>query len=416
MMRKRNKNNNIYLDTAAATPLDPRIERLMRPYFSKFFANPSSLHARGVTARRAVEMARGRIAQILKVSPTEIIFTGGGTEANNLAIFGIVGIVRRQRPDKIHLITSVVEHASVLEPYRELERAGVAVTYLPVKPDGLIDLTTLVKALRPETVLVSVGYANNEIGVIQPIRDIAKIIRLFKKTQNSNLEPKSYNLKAKSFYPCFHTDACQAPRFLDCSVPTLGVDLLTLNSGKIYGPKGVGCLYARRGLKLAPRQFGGGQEHGWRSGTENVPNIVGFAAALELCAKLRMKESIQLTKLRDYFIKHLLMLGGVSSQPTVILNGSHESRLPNNVNVSFVGSDGEFVVLNLDALGVAASTGSACSSLEKGESHVLVALGRTADEAASSVRFTLDRLTTKQDLDYVLKILPGILKRARGGL
>lgn len=392
-----NKKVDIYLDTAAATPLDPRVRLALQPYFSKFFANPTSLHAPGVAARQAVETARAKVAKILSVLPVEIIFTGGGTEANNLAIFGVAGI------ENGHIITSVIEHASILEPCRALERAGAAVTYLPVRSDGLIEPTALAKTLRPETILVSIGYANNEIGVIQPIRELAKIIRRFKKAAN-------FKLKADS-YPYFHTDACQAARFLDCRGPTLGVDLLTLNSGKIYGPRGAGCLYVRRGLKLAPRQFGGGQEHGRRSGTENVPAIVGFAAALELCAKLREKETARLVKWRDYFTKKLLTLsGGNSSRQTIVLNGSASARLPNNINASFPGADGEFVVLSLDAAGVAASTGSACSATEKRESSVVAALG---GDAAGAVRFTLGRETTKADLDYVLKILPDILSRAQ---
>ena len=352
--------------------------------------NPSSLHASGVRAARALNDARKTVARILDAHDDEIIFTSGGTEANNLAIFGLT-----KGSKKSHIITSVIEHASILEPSRQLEREGWSVTYLPVKSDGLIDLKELAQALRPDTVQVSIGYANNEIGVIQPIREISKIIRQFKKA-------KSYKLEAN---PYFHTDACQAPRFLDCRVSTLGVDLMTLNSGKIYGPEGVGCLYVRRGVNLSPLIYGGGQERGIRNGTENVKGIVGFADALALCAKLREKESARLTKLRDYFIDRLLKL------PGVVLNGSRKSRLPNNVNVSFVGADSESVVLNLDAQGVYVSSGSACSTHTKDFSYVVQALGYQPEAARSAVRFTLDRATTKRDLDYVLKILPDILKR-----
>jgi len=375
-MARRKK--NIYLDTAAATPLDSRALAAMRPYWLKSFANPSSIHYAGTVARRAVEEARAKVAQALETHSSEIIFTSGGTEANNLAIFGVAHQFAINHKQSGHIITSTIEHTSVLEPCRQLERVGWQVTYLPVNADGLVEPNVLTKALRPETALVSIGYANNEIGVIQPIRELAKVIRRAARR------------------PYFHIDACQAPRFLTCRVPTLGVDMMTVNSDKIYGPKGVGALFARHSLELSPLIFGGGQERGLRSGTENVAGIVGFAVALELCEKLREKESIRLTKLRDYFIDHLLRL------PHAKLNGAREARLPNNVNVSFGDADSEFVVLNLDVAGVAVSTGSACSTYGKGESHV----------APNSVRFTFDRATVKSDLDYVLKILPEILKRS----
>lgn len=351
--------------------------------------NPSSIHVAGVRAGRALGEARQTVAQILDAHDNEIIFTSGGTEANNLAIFGLTKSLKTG-----HIITTKIEHASILEPCRQLEREGFSVTYLPVKSDGLIDLKELAQVLRPDTVLVSIGYANNEIGVIQPIREISRV-KNFKKLQ-----------------AIFHSDACQAPSFLNLNVNQLGIDMLTLNSSKIYGPKGVGCLYVRRGINLQPILYGGGQERGQRSGTENVSAIVGFAKALEQCAKRREKESARLIKLRDYFIECLLMLGGNSSQQAVILNGSRTSRLPNNVNVSFVGADSEFVVLNLDARGVLAASGSACSAHEKLASHVIMALGI---QAGNAVRFTLGRDTKKSDLDYVLKILPDILKRARVG-
>lgn len=385
----------IYLDSAAATPLDERVLAAMRQYLTREFGNPSSLHRSGVVARRAVETARAGVASALGAERDEIIFTGSGTEANNLAI---LDVARESRSG--HVITSVIEHVSVLEPCRALERQGLTLTYLPVRHDGLVDPAVLARTLRPDTILVSIGYANNEIGVIQPIREIARVIRNFKK-----LQTKSHKLKADD-YPYFHTDACQAPRFLDCRAPTLGVDLLTLNSGKIYGPKGTGCLYVRRGLNLRPILYGGGQEHGLRSGTENVAGIVGFVKALELCVKLRAKESTRLSKLRDHFIFRLLKLNGVT------LNGSPTARLPNNVNVSFAGADSEYVVLSLDAADVAASSGSACSTRTKDTSYVIKALGGNEERARSAVRFTLGRDTTKRVLDYVLKILPEILSRA----
>ncbi|MEK7552659.1 MAG: cysteine desulfurase family protein, partial [Patescibacteria group bacterium] len=312
-------------------------------------------------------------------------------EANNLAVFGL-GLGMGD-----HVLTLVTEHASILEPCRTLVARGVAVTYLPVKSDGLIDLAMLKQSLRSNTALVSISYVNNEIGVIQPLREIAKIIRRFRKERSSSR-------------PYLHLDACQAPRFLPLDVRRLGADLLTLNSAKIYGPKGVGALWRRRALKLMPLVYGGGQEWGERSGTENVPGLAGFAIALEQCVKLRRKESARLGRLRDYFIKRLLAL------PDTRLNGSSGARAPNNVNVTFVKTDSELVVLNLDARGVACSSGSACSARTTGASYVIEALGYEATTARGAVRFTLGRETTKADLDYVLRLLPSILSRARFGV
>ncbi|MEK7621736.1 MAG: cysteine desulfurase family protein [Patescibacteria group bacterium] len=353
--------------------------------------NPSSIHRAGARAARRLDEARRAAAEVLGAHPDEIVFTSGGTEANNLAIFGTINFAPNRRQ---HIITSVIEHVSVLEPCRELKRRGAAVTYLPVNREGLVSSSDLARALRPETRLVSIGYANNEIGTVQPLRELARVIRNFKK-----LKPKSYLPD-----PLFHTDACQAPGFLDCRVSTLGVDLLTLNSNKVGGSPGVGCLYMRRGVQLSPLLYGGGQEHGRRSGTENVPGIVEFAVALTLAVKSREKESARLTKLRDYFLNHLL------KWPGVILNGSRGARLPNNINVSFAGTDSEFVVLSLDAAGVLCSSGSACSTNDKSSSHVISAIGTEAD---TTIRFTLGPATTQPDLDHVLKILPDILRRGK---
>ncbi|MBI4136175.1 MAG: cysteine desulfurase [Candidatus Vogelbacteria bacterium] len=399
----------IYLDTAAATPVDGRVLAAMRPYLARDFGNPSSIHDSGVKARRAVETARAGIASILGAQADELIFTSGGTEANNLAILGIIGhrVSQGHSVSGAQIITSTIEHASVLEPCRALERQGLTLTCLPVRNDGLVDPAELKRALRPETILVSIAYANNEIGVIQPLREITRVVRKFRNVKH---RVSHMVCDTRCCTPIFHTDACQAPRFLDLDVRHLGVDLMTLNSAKIYGPKGAGCLYVRRGVDLSPLVYGGGQERGYRSGTENVVGIVGFSAALELGVKLREKESVRLSKLRDYFVARLLKLEGV------FLNGSPTARLPNNVNVSFAGTDSEFVVLNLDAEGVAVSSGSACSTHLKDSSYVIEALGGGRERALAAVRFSFGRDTTKHDLDYVLKILPGILSRARVGL
>ncbi|MEK7585021.1 MAG: cysteine desulfurase family protein [Patescibacteria group bacterium] len=357
-------------------------------------ANPSSIHSAGVAAAAKLADARESVARVLAAHADEIIFTASGTEANNLALLGVARAIKSSK--KSHIITLVTEHASVLEPCRALERAGFEVTYLGVKPDGLIDLAEFKKALRPETLLVSISYVNNEIGVIQPIREIAKIIRVQHRVSDSG-----------DTRCLFHIDACQAPQYLDLNVARLGIDLLTLNSAKISNTKGVGVLYVKRGVVLEPIIYGGGQERGLRSGTENVPAITQFAEALKLSVKKREKESARLTKLRDYFIKKLLKIEGAT------LNGSVTERVANNANVSFAGADSEYVVLSLDAKGVLASSGSACSTQTKDASYVIEALGGGEARAASAVRFTLNPNTQKSDLDHVLKILPEILTRAR---
>ncbi|MCC6290481.1 cysteine desulfurase [Candidatus Nomurabacteria bacterium] len=323
--------------------------------------NPSSLHASGVVAKIKLEKARDKVARVLFSQPDEIIFTSGGTEGNNLAIFGL-------RPR--HLIVTELEHASVLEP-----AATLNATFLK-------DISSLKESLRRETDLVSIIYAHNETGVILPIREVAKSVRKFRQ-------------KNKTHQPYLHIDACQAPRYLDLNVQKLGVDLMTLNGSKL-GVPGVGCLFVRRGVSLSPVFLGGGQEKGLRSGTENVEGITRFARALELASKNRNRESKRVAKLRDYFISELLKLPGVK------LNGPEgEWRLANNVNVSFDGLLGEQIALELDAKGVAVSTGSACSISARNNSHVII----------NSVRFSLATETRKKDLDYVLKVLPRILEK-----
>lgn len=371
------------------------------------YGNPSSLHQEGKTARGELERSRRRIAGVIAAHPDEVVFTSGGTEGNNLAVFGVVQhLMLNKTLNKIrrpHLVVSSIEHPSVLEPCRLLEKNGCRATYLPVTAEGLVDPAEVKKALRSDTVLVSVAYANNEIGVIQPIREIGKIIRQFKKAQSPKLEAKNY--------PHFHTDACQAPRFLDLDVARLGIDLLTVNGSKIYGPRGSGFLYIRRSAAAERRPLlaGGGQEAGRRSGTENLPAVVGLAESLEICRQERDKETRRLTRLRDYFISKLLKISGCR------LNGSVRWRLPNNINVSFSGMEAEQLVIELDARGVAASAGSACAAQTKNESYVILALGKTAAEARSSIRFTLGRETARREIDYVLRILPPILQKLRLG-
>lgn len=395
----------IYLDHAATTPLDQRVKKAMEPYWNKEFGNPSSLHRKGVAAKRALAESRKSIAGVLHAAPSEIVFTGGGTEAINLAI---IGAARTYAEFGRHIITTRIEHHAALRSIDALRREGFDVTTVGVSKDGLIDPKEIARLIRPDTILVSVMYANNEIGTIQPIAEIAKVIR----------ETRRKRTAARSAIPLyFFTDACQAAGALNLNVEKLGVDMLAINGSKIYGPKGVGCLYAKKEIKLEPLIFGGGQERGLRSGTENIPAIVGFAKALELAEKMRVKESARLVKLRDWFIVKLK-----KEIPDAVLNGSpgqtdrtgHPTlRLPNNINTSIPGIEGEAAVIYLDAAGVYCSTGSACSSVSLEPSHVILELGRSPDLAQGSLRFTLGRSTTKKDLERVLKALTNVLRKLR---
>ncbi|MBI2055365.1 MAG: cysteine desulfurase, partial [Candidatus Sungbacteria bacterium] len=382
----------IYLDYSSATPLDQRVKAAMEPYWSEEYGNPSAIHAKGRAARKAVEEARKTVAAVLHCRAGEIIFTAGATEADNLAILGAAGAFDDKRG---HFITSALEHHAVLKSFNALERRGHSVTILGVSADGIIDPRALEEAIRPETVLISIGYANNEIGAIQPIAEIGKVIKNWRRQQAEN---------SPSHFPLLHSDASPAAGFLDLNVDRLGVDLMTLNSAKIYGPKGVGALFVRRNIELAPVTYGGGQEKNIRSGTENVPGIAGLAKALEIAEKERVKESARLVKLRDYFAARLL-----KDIPGVLLNGSPADRLPNNVNVSIPGIEGEAAVMYLDAKGVYAATGAACASESVDPSHVLLAIGRNREEALGSIRFSLGRETSREDLDYAADSLLSIL-------
>ncbi|MFA5831598.1 MAG: cysteine desulfurase family protein [Candidatus Paceibacterota bacterium] len=384
----------IYLDHAATTPIDSRVLSAMQKTAKEIFGNPSSIHKEGVEAKKVISEARKDIAARIGANPDEIIFTGGGTESNNLAIFGAANILDIRCPEykRKHIIVSSIEHPSVLLCARELEKRGAEVTFLSVGNNGIVFAKSVAEAIRENTVLVSVMYANNEIGTIQPIAEIAKVIR---------------HAKHK---PLFHTDACQATNYLDMNVLRLGVDLMTFNASKMYGPKGVGALYVKRGVPLSPLVFGGGQEKGMRSGTENVSGIAGFAEAMKLAETMKEKESARLLKLRDFFIKEIL-----KKMPNAVLNGSAKNRLPNNVNFSFPGLDGEELVIQLDARGIAASTGSACANIahDGKVSHVLKAIGADNDIARGGVRFTLGRGTTKEDMKRTAKELSDIVKNLR---
>ena len=370
--------------------MDKRVKKAMEPYWTENFGNPNALYKEGLIARNAVETAREDIAKILGARVKEIIFTNGGTESDNLAIFGIAKNFKSG-----HIITTKFEHHAVLNSCKRLEKEGFEVTYLDVGKEGVVSPEDVKRELKPETVLVSIMYANNEIGTVQPIREIAKAIRDFKK-------------KNDAVFPYFHTDACQAPGYLDINVERLGVDLMTINGSKIYGPKGIGLLYAKNGIKLEPLLYGGEQERKLRPGTENVPAIVGLAEALKIAGQDGEKESTRLVKLRDYFINRLL-----GEIPKTVLNGHPAQRLPNNINVSILDAEGESIVLYLDEAGVACSTGSACTSESLEPSHVILAIGKPHAYAHGAMRFSLGRSTTKKDIDYVMKVLPDIIKKLR---
>ena len=393
----------IYLDHASTTPMDEEVVKAMAPFYNKKFANPSSLYKIGREAARAIADSRESVAKVLNCQAEEIIFIAGGTESDNLAIFGVANQFIRQLADNTknyHLITTQIEHSAVLESFRALERKGFQVTYLPVDKFGLVSPGELMKALKPNTILLSIMYANNEIGTIQPIAEIASIIKNYRHIQQVD---KSKN----PIYPILHTDGCQAAGYLGLDVDKLGVALMTINGSKIYGPKQIGILYKRKEIKLAPILYGGEQEGKMRPGTENVAAIVGFAKALELVHQAKIEEAKRLTKLRDYFIMELLKI------PETILNGHHQKRLPNNINVTFKRIEGESIMLKLDAQEIYVSTGSACHSMSLKPSHVILAIGQDAGAAHGSIRFTMGKSTTKKDIDQVLKVLPKIVNDLR---
>lgn len=383
--------SGIYLDYAATTPVDPRVAEAMRPYFAERFGNAGSVHVYGQTARAALTQARAAVASLIGATPAEIVFTSGATEANNAAILGAVWA---HGGPSAHVITSATEHHAVLEPCRWLERRGVTVTVLPVDRDGLVDPEAVRRAIRPDTVLISIMHSNNEIGVIAPIAEIAAV--------------------AREHGVLMHSDATQSAGIVPLDVQALGVDLLSLSAHKRYGPKGVGALYVRSGVGIEPLLRGGSQERGLRGGTENVPAVVGFGAAARVAAESMAEEAARIAALRDRLVAGLAGLEGVA------LNGHARMRLPGIVSVSFSGVDSESLLLALDLEGIAASSGSACTSGSLEPSHVIAALGLPEDLAGGTLRFSLGRWTTAEEIDRVLDVLPPVLARLRraaaGGL
>lgn len=389
---------SIYLDFAAATPLDEDVHTAMLPYLGAEFYNPSSIYQSAQSVRLAVDQARKAAAQILGAKPTELIFTSGGTESINAAIQAVIYGLSQDCRDA-HWVTTAIEHDAVLAQRAPLERMGFACTTVPVNSDGIVDPTVIAGAVTDQTVLVSLQLANNEIGTIQPVGEVAKLLQAIRAgRQKRGL--------ARPLY--LHTDAVQAPNFLDLSVARLGVDLLSLSGSKLYGPKGSGLLYLRTGTRIAALLWGGGQERGRRSGTENVAAIIGLAKALSIANQMRTAESRRLTRLRDELLTRLK-----EAVPGLLLNGDPKKRLPGNLNLTIPGAEGQALVMYLDQAGILASTGSACSSGDLDPSHVLLALGRTRQEAADSLRLSLGRPTTQADIGAAAAAIPAIVHRLR---
>ncbi|HIN23503.1 MAG: cysteine desulfurase NifS [Chloroflexi bacterium] len=381
----------VYLDHAGTTPLDPKVLEAMVPYFTQHFGNPSSLHSVGQEARYALDEARERVAGVLNCRPREIVFTAGGTESDNAAIHGVATALHETGN---HIVTSSVEHHAVLHSCQYLESQGFEVTYLSVDADGMVQPEAVYNAINERTTLVTIMYGNNEIGTINPISEIAKSVK-------KRAEELSRTI-------VFHTDAVQAAGYLSLDVVELGVDLLSLSGHKFHGPKGTGVLYIKRGSPYLPLIHGGGQERERRSGTENIPGIIGLSLALEAADATREETSQHCAALRDQIIESVLQ-----RIPGSRLNGLATQRLPNNANFSFTGVEGEPILLGLDMAGIAASSGSACSSGSLEPSHVLLALGQSAEIARGSLRLTLGRDNTEEEVEYLLGVLVDLVQRLR---
>ncbi len=375
----------IYLDHAAATPLRREVLETLREAQETLFGNASSIHTAGQQAKRMLEDSREQVAASIGADPVEIVFTSGGTESDNLALRGTARALRRKGD---HIITSSIEHHAVLNCCKSLESEGFRLSYIPVDPSGVLNVQSLLRELRPETILISVMLANNETGTLQPVSEIGKI--------------------ARERGIVIHTDAVQAVGKIPVDVNDLGVDLLSLSAHKVYGPKGVGALYIRKGTPIEPILFGGHHERGMRPGTENVPGIAAFAAALRLATEELEETRCRLRKLRDR------LWTGISERIDLVRrNGSPERTLPNILNVSFDGIEGESLLLNLDLLGIAVSTGSACTSGSTEPSHVLLAMGIPPRTAEGGIRFSLGRDNTESQIDKVLEVLPEVVNRLR---
>ena len=375
----------IYLDNNATTRVAPEVLEAMLPYYGEVFGNPSSVHGYGQEAKEALDLAREQVADLLNSEPNEIVFTGGGTESDNLAVRGVM----EAAPESArHLVTSQIEHHAVIHACQNLEKRGVEVTYLPVGREGVVDPEQVARAVREDTRLISIMAANNETGVLQPVREIGEI--------------------ARERGVVFHSDAVQAAGKVSLDTVELGVDLLTISAHKLHGPKGVGALFVRKGTRLRPLFYGGGHERNRRAGTENVPQIVGLGRAAEMAGNSMDQDGEKIRELRDWFeqeVQHRI--------PEVSVNGRADSRLCNTSNLRFAGAEAEGLIINLDLAGVACSTGSACSSGAIEPSHVLTAMGLSPAEAFECLRFSLSRDTGREDLGRVLDLLPDLVARQR---
>ena len=376
--------DKIYMDNAATTAVSPVVLEKMLPYFTEVYGNASSIHSTGRDARKALEDARRRVAAVLNCKPNELYFTSGGSESDNWAIKG-VAFANRKRGN--HIITSSIEHHAVLHTCQWLEKQGFTVTYLPVDEFGRVSVKDLEAAITDQTILISIMAANNEIGTLQPIKEIGKI--------------------AKQHKIYFHTDAVQAVGAIPIDVQDIGCDMLSLSAHKFHGPKGIGALYIRQGTRIDQFMHGGAQERGKRATTENIPGIIGLATAIELATENLEEKSARICSLRDQLIDNLTKL------PYVRLNGHRTERLPNNVNISVRFVEGEALLLRLDLAGIAASSGSACTSGSLDPSHVLLAIGLPHEIAHGSLRLSLSDTTKQEDIDYVLSVLPGIIDNLR---
>ncbi|MDR1797903.1 MAG: cysteine desulfurase NifS [Clostridiales Family XIII bacterium] len=382
---------SIYLDYSATTPVKKEVLDAMIPYFTELYGNPSSLYTIGQESKNAIAAAREQVAALIGAQPAEVYFTSSGTEADNWAV--IEGAMWKRKQGR-HVITTQIEHHALLHSGAYLEKEGFEVTYLPVDPDGFVRVADLKAALRPETTVVSIMFANNEIGTIEPIAELVQAVREAQEGFGTKI--------------LFHTDAVQALGNVHIDVKALGVDMLSISGHKIYGPKGIGALYIRKGVNLPEHMHGGGQEAKRRAGTENLTGIVGFGKAAELSRENLETHIEQLTKLRNYFIDRVR-----EKIADIRINGSLESRLPGNANITFKYIEGEAILLLLDMKGIAVSTGSACSSASLTPSHVLTAIGVPVEEIHGSIRFTVGDFTTKEDLDYVVEALIEVVAKLR---
>ncbi len=396
-VEKSTHEKRIYLDYAAATPIRKEVLEVMQPFFTEQFGNASAIHAEGISARKAIESARKELATVLKIRKEDVIFTSGGTESNHLALSGCIEWIHlnggRAYAD-MHIVTTEIEHPSVLEAVSTLQAKGVRVTYLPVTEEGLVEQEVFESSLTTETVLISIAYVNSEIGVVQDIKRLTRGVRAYEREHGTSI--------------LVHVDASQAPLWLPCQLDQLGVEMMTLDAGKCYGPKGVGVLAFRHGVKMEAMQRGGSQESGLRAGTENTPFIIGAVEAFTIAQASWKERSVRVAKVRDFFISELLHTVSGS-----ILNGPSTERVANNVNISIPGIDTEFAVVVLDSMGVAASTKSACAGGDSGGSTVVFALHKDIARAASTMRFSLGETTVQSDVAKVVRILHGHVHKMR---